>query len=230
MPPSPQKNISFSAAAAESYNRRILSLVPGYKTLQQLLSPLLSTRLPENATILLIGAGTGEDLINLAQTHPHWQFTAIDPAADMLAIAKERAVENRISHRVSFHATSLENFETSQHFDAALAILVTHFIPDTGKKKAFYQKVSQYLRPNAPFVFVDLVQTQPHTNWCSYKNWVQTIGVQKDQSKLMFERIANNFHPICEERLLQLLSNTGFSKPKGFFQALDYRGYYTRRH
>lgn len=42
--------------------------------------------LPENAHILSIGTGTGEELAYLAKRFPNWRFTAVEPSGEMLNV------------------------------------------------------------------------------------------------------------------------------------------------
>ena len=72
---------------AALYDDRVRKIIPGYDILHQLTDVILSAELPEEASLLIIGAGTGQELLQLSQAHPGWRFTAIEPAQPMAAIA-----------------------------------------------------------------------------------------------------------------------------------------------
>ena len=68
----------------DGYDAHIRKLIPGYELVHLQISALLKTYLPEQAHILVVGCGTGYELRYLTQQFPQWQFTAIDPAENML--------------------------------------------------------------------------------------------------------------------------------------------------
>ncbi len=87
-----------------SYDEKRAETAPPRGTLNFLIRVILSELL-ENANILCVGAGTGLELIALAQNFPRRQFPAIEPAAPMLVIfcRRRRAEENGITSRCAFH-------------------------------------------------------------------------------------------------------------------------------
>ncbi|MBE8815642.1 class I SAM-dependent methyltransferase, partial [Serratia marcescens] len=78
-----QTDTRFPDAAAADYDRRILTMVPGYQFAQALLTATLAQTLPNDATLLLAGCGTGSELSALAATNASWRFSAVDPSAGM---------------------------------------------------------------------------------------------------------------------------------------------------
>ena len=62
--------------------------VPGYGAMQRMTTLLLAERVPEDARVLVLGAGGGLELKAFAQAHPGWTFDGIDPAAEMLKLAE----------------------------------------------------------------------------------------------------------------------------------------------
>ena len=51
---------------------------------------LILQDLPENARILCVGAGTGKEIIYLAERFPNWQFVAVEPSQSMLAVCQSK--------------------------------------------------------------------------------------------------------------------------------------------
>ena len=97
-----ESSIVFDQERASSYDKRFAKLAPLNDALYLLIRLVLS-ELPANARILCVGVGTGSELINLAQTFPQWQFTAVEPAAPMLDICRQRTEECGIASRCTFH-------------------------------------------------------------------------------------------------------------------------------
>jgi tRNA (cmo5U34)-methyltransferase len=94
--------IVFDQERAAAYDQDAAKLAPLVEALHFLIRLILAD-LPADARILCVGAGTGTELINLAQTFPQWHFTAVEPAAPMLDICRQRAEECGIASRCTFH-------------------------------------------------------------------------------------------------------------------------------
>ncbi len=104
-----KSSIVFDQDRASSYDQRFAKLAPLRDALHLLIRMVLA-ELPANARILCIGVGTGAELIYLAQAFPRWRFTAVDPAAPMLDICRQRAEEWDIASRCTFHEGILMRF------------------------------------------------------------------------------------------------------------------------
>src|SRR3546814_7682749 len=64
------------------------SLVTGVQTCALPISGLLlAERVPDDAHILVLGAGGGSEMKAMAEAHPGWRFTGVDPAGPMLDLA-----------------------------------------------------------------------------------------------------------------------------------------------
>lgn len=98
----------FNGAGANDYDHRIRMRVPGYDLLHTLTAAEALRRLPAQAQILVVGAGSGEEIVRLASLAPHWHFTATDISADMLALAQDKCARAGITRRVTFHHGGLD--------------------------------------------------------------------------------------------------------------------------
>ena len=56
---------------------------------QQSMRCFVSTCDPK-VEILIVGAGTGAEILELGKTNPGWRFVGVDPAKAMLDLAKEK--------------------------------------------------------------------------------------------------------------------------------------------
>jgi SAM-dependent methyltransferase len=77
---------AFSAARAEVYDEQFQALRAIKDAIHLLLRAQLGG-LPEEARVLVVGAGTGAEVRFLAPLVPGWRFTLVDPAEAMLSAA-----------------------------------------------------------------------------------------------------------------------------------------------
>ena len=85
---------------ASSYEQQWSKMASINDALYLLTSTVLS-ELPLKANILCVGAGTGAEILYLAQKFPEWHFTAVEPSTAMLDVFRRRAEEHGIRHDVS---------------------------------------------------------------------------------------------------------------------------------
>ena len=79
----------FDQKYASSHDQAGAKLAPMRDALHLFIRMVLS-ELPGDARVLCVGAGTGFELFALAEAFPHWRFTAVDPAAAMPSICRQR--------------------------------------------------------------------------------------------------------------------------------------------
>jgi len=69
---------------------------------------MVLSELLENAKVLVVGAGTGAELIYLARMCPNWYFTVVGPDKEMLDACRKKCEENEILSRCSLHQGTVE--------------------------------------------------------------------------------------------------------------------------
>ncbi|MFT8972936.1 class I SAM-dependent methyltransferase [Zymomonas mobilis] len=216
----------FTAKDARDYDQRIVKLVPGYKLAQNITSSLLENRIAKNADILIAGCGTGGELIALAEASPLWQFDAVEPSASMLEVAQSKIKTAGIRHKITFQNCCLEDASMQLH-DAAVSFLVSHFMADDARKKAYWTALAKRLKPNAPLILFDYTNTEIPSS--IYVQWLEAQGLTSAAAMAVTERISKKWHPVSTERNNALAKETGFSRPVLIFQALHYRCWWATR-
>ncbi len=73
--------------------------------MHQMVLACLRAKLPGEANLLDVGAGTGMELISFAKGNSGWQVLGIDPSENMLAIA-----QNKIQQHGFFEQVKLFRF------------------------------------------------------------------------------------------------------------------------
>lgn len=218
----------FSGAFADTYETRIDRLVPGYRLAHELTLARLSVLLPEQATVLVAGAGTGTEILIQAGHRPGWRFVAVEPSPDMLAILKARVAEAGLGDRVEIVEGVVEDADAGLRADACIAHLVSHFIKGDADKLAFFRAIAARLAPGASLLHLDYLPERG-TFDPAYRAWALLAGQTDSEAATMEKRIRGSWDAAEAARLTGLLRTAGFDAPQPFFRALDYHGLASRR-
>jgi tRNA (cmo5U34)-methyltransferase len=223
----------FEGERATNYDQRIPIWMPGYELMHDLLTAICSHILPEGASILVVGCGTGKELEWLGRTNPSWQLLGVDPSPEMLSIARERLAQAGLGDCISLHEGVVSSLPNHILYDAATLVLVLHFFPDDGAKLAILQSVVQRLKPHAPLILIDScgeTGSVQVTQWLSiYRYYLIQKGVSVQQIEERIPQILQNIHLVPEERLVALLTQVGFKSVERFYQGLLSRGWLALR-
>ena len=122
--------------------------VPGFADLHRMTGILLAERAPEDAHVLVLGAGGGLELKALATAFPRWRFTGVDPAPEMLKLA-ERTL-GPLAPRVTLVEGYIDDAPPGP-FDAGVCLLTLHFL-DAAERQRTLGEIHRRLTPGAPFV------------------------------------------------------------------------------
>lgn len=145
--------MEFNNTLANEYEKGIRRTLPSYDAMLRLIQTFYHSTLPDKADMLIVGAGSGNEILQLADGRPDWSFTGIDPSESMLSIAKERL--HTLPNTLSFHqGTILGTQLPSIKYDAASCVLVLHFILGYEEKLSTLEEIARHLKPGAPFVLV----------------------------------------------------------------------------
>lgn len=213
-----------SQSVVDGYDLHIRKLIPGYEVVHQQIQALLKTYVKEHAHILIVGCGTGYELGYLLQLFPHWTFTATDLSATMLEKAKQYIQPLNASHRVQFILSDVTELKNEQSYDAALSILVTHFVSFQDKSN-FFEAIYESLKLQGIFITFDLTQIQSEQELETLKNVVEINGLSSAQSTAMIRRLTDDFYPLSSQETSDQLNKNGFNSIMPFTQILAYQGF-----
>jgi tRNA (cmo5U34)-methyltransferase len=223
--PNPAERFGEDQAAV--YDQHADRLGPFRKALHLCLRGVMAS-LPLDAHIACVGAGTGAELLTLAEANPGWRFSAIDPAPAMLARCRQRAEAAGIVDRCAFHEGTMDTLEPATPFDGATAILVSHFLVDTRARRQFFVDIARQLRPGGLLVACDLATELGSPTFDSlYDVWEATLTrVGFPVRREVFGTAVGMLSPQSVERLI---ASSGFDAPVPFFQTLFMHAWYARR-
>jgi tRNA (cmo5U34)-methyltransferase len=214
---------TFTGEQATHYNDRITRLVPGYELLHQLTNAQLKATLKDNAHILVVGAGTGKEILALAALNPTWQFTAQDTSSDMLAIAKQAFEEHGIAKRVNVIEGEFDKLSTKA--DAALCLLVMHFLKDDGSKKQLLKNIKANLNKGANLFISDLMKPETDFEREAQITVCADLGLSDAGQAYTAQNLDSEFYPLDRMRFSELLNECKYGIPKLYFKALGFSGY-----
>lgn len=220
---------------AATYDQKWSRLTPINSALHLLAGAVLS-ELAADARILCVGAGTGNEVLHLAQKFPGWHFTAVEPSAAMLSVFKRRAEEEGISSRCVFHHGYLNTLPRDGSFDAAISFLVSQFILDRLERSEFFKNISNHLHLGGILISSDLAGDVSVTAERSgtLEVWFQVMresGTIVDQAEInkMREAYTRDVAVLPPGDVREIIMNAGFDSPTQFFQAGMIHAWYARR-
>ncbi|MCS3649739.1 class I SAM-dependent methyltransferase [Salinibacter ruber] len=217
---SPQR---FDAERAAAYDDRIRRLAPGYDLLQSTVASVLAARLPDDAHLLVVGAGTGAEIVTMGRNVSRWQFTAVDPSPDMLDRCRSRVAEAGLAPRVEYVCDRIEDASFPRRFDAATSLLVAHFIDGDAAKQRYFHALAEWLRPDAPLVWADLYRpTSDEAYRALWAAWREQTGarMEADAAARAFERIDEGISFVRPATLHQIVADAGLTPPVPLYQHL----------
>ncbi len=200
-------------------------LVPGYDGLQRMAQLLLAERVPDDARVLVLGAGGGLELKAFAQAQQGWTFDGVDPAAEMLKLA-ERTL-GPLATRARLHEGYIDDAPEGP-FDAATCLLTLHFVALETRRRTVAE-VRRRLKPGAPFVVAHLSFPQgegERTLWLSrYAAFAVTSGIASEQMASASAAIDARLTILTPEEDEAILREVGFSNVSLFYAGFTFRGW-----
>ena len=182
--------------------------------------------------MLVVGAGTGIELVTFKAARPGWRLTGVDPSRQMIDIAGDRMREAGVGDGVRLfhgHVSDLDE----DGFDAATCFNVMHFLPDDGAKQAHLRDIAGRLAPGAPFLLFELHgdRNGPRFDelFAAWRRYWEIQGMGEAERAAFRAKIDEGIHWASEARILELLAGAGFEDAWRYYRALLYGAWLSRR-
>lgn len=222
-------DMNFDHEMATEYDKGVRRTLPTYDALFRLVQAYFRHNIKKNSDVLIVGAGGGTELAILGPENPNWTFTAVDPAAAMLDLARDKAKHLQLLDRVNFIEGTIHNAPEKHLYDAATFMLVLHFIEDDAEKLHQLKEIRKRLKSGAPFVLASMYGNPDNPEfdelfalWKAY--WLDTTNLTKDEVDEM-EKTVRGLSFIPEEKILAMLKEAGFSSIAKFFTTNMFGGW-----
>ena len=69
--------------ATSEYDTIAQMALPGYEAMHTMAKSILRSHLPERANLLIVGAGSGMELVKFGQGNSQWQMLGVDPSSNI---------------------------------------------------------------------------------------------------------------------------------------------------
>lgn len=223
------KKMAFDAGIASEYDKGVRRTLPTYDPMLRLANTFLRSKLEEEASVLVIGSGGGNELKAFGPRNPGWAFTAVDPSNAMLRVAQMKAEEEGMASRVELIHGTVDDVPEGAVFDGATCILVLHFVPELPEKLALLKGIRSHLKAGAPFVLVSKYGDPQDEEfqelvalWKNY--WLDMTNMPEEKvEELMRSTLVEKSLP--EEAIRQLLNDAGFHRIAKFFKTNHFGGW-----
>jgi len=212
-------------AAAADYEERTRRLVPGLADFHRICTLLLADRTPEQGRVLVVGAGGGLELRTFAQAHPGWQFVGVDPADEMLRVAK--AALGAQSARVDWHCGYVHTAPEGP-FDSAACLLTLHFVK-LKDRVATLREIHRRLAPGGALVVMHLSfggDAAARARWFArYVAFAVSSGVAPDNVRAATEAMTERLTILPPGKDEAMLKDAGFRDVDTIYTGLCFRGW-----
>lgn len=207
------------------YADNALKQVPGLAGLHRMTELLLAERVPEAGRVLVLGAGGGMELSNLAAARPGWRFDGVDPSEAMLEAARVATASH--AERVTLHHGRIA-IAPAGPFDGATSILVFHFIPLADRLETL-RELHRRLKPGAPLVLAHMSFPQDDDGravWMRrHADFAVSNGVDPAQAESGRQAMLERLHLLSPSDEEDMLAMAGFKDTSLFYAGFDFRGW-----
>ena len=199
--------------------------VPGFGDLHRMSGILLAERTPDDARVLVVGAGGGLELRAFADAHAGWTFTGVDPSAEMLKLAVRTLGAQ--APRVELVEGYVDDAPDGP-FDAATCLLTLHFLGRNERRRTA-SEIRRRLRPGAPFVVAHSSFPQDaagRPRWLArYAAFAVSHGVDPALAEGARAAVDASLALLSPEDDEAVLREAGFQGVTPFYAAFTWRGW-----
>ena len=210
------------AKGAAEYDQRIRNTFPFYETIHPTMNAMLRGLVRSDGQLLIVGAGTGAEILEFGKTNSDWRFLGVDPAQPMLDLAKEKIEAAGLSERASFFKGYVDDLPTVTLCDGATLGMVMHFVAEDGAKLKLLRAIASHLNPGAPLVLMDAygdsTTTESQLLLAAWKHQQNLAGLKWEQVESGMKERMQGIHFVSGTRIEQLLAEAGFHRVQRFFQ------------
>ena len=222
----------FNRTKAEQYDAVAALAVFSYDQVFTMAAAQLYHRVPESGSVLVVGCGTGNELITFASAVPQWRLTGVDPSEEMLTLAKQKRIAGGFDDRIHLEQGFVHTLSQEILYDAATLIFTLRFVAADNEKAALFRQIAQRLRTGAPLLIIEQYgnaeEKEFQDNLRAWKQFMVFRGLQPNAADAILAQ-AMEKSLITEQQLQALLSEAGFSSLRRFYNAFIHGGWIVQK-
>jgi tRNA (cmo5U34)-methyltransferase len=206
-----------------SYADNAVRNVPGLADLHRMVMLLLAEQSPEEAHILVVGAGGGMEIKALAEAQHSWRFTGVDPSPAMLDLARQTLAP--FASRVDLIEGTVSQAPAGP-FEGATCLLTLHHL-DRSTRLETLQGIRRRLKPGANLVVAQHAAPGPDP-----ERWITRsvafsgrVGQDRAQAAATGRMMSERLHLLSPAREEELLCEAGFTDVQLYYAAFSFRGW-----
>lgn len=215
-------------AAVQRYAEGPPRFMPGYADMQRMAAILLAEHAPEDAEILVLGAGGGLEMKVFAEMQPAWRFVGVDPAGEMLKLA--RVTLGSMAERARWVEGYIDDAPAGP-FEGGACLLTLHFLEREERLRTL-REIKARLAPGAPFVAAHSSFPQDPGKRETWLRRYTAFGIAKgadpEQAAGAGKAVGENLDLLSPEADAALMVEAGFSDVELFYAAFTWRGWVGR--
>ena len=211
--------------------RALQDSVPGLDALYRLVPALIAGQVGHQRHVLIVGAGGGREIEEIAKAGLACQILAVDPSEQNLDLARSVAKAADVSEDVRFIVGTPEDVPRDQSFDAATSLMVMHHLADDGAKLTYLRRIRDALVPGGLLIHADVCFDTPEEFTLlvpAYQAHAARVGADANAIRLECEAVPK-LPVVPVARMRALFDEAGFSPPQDVFRSLWYRCWITTR-
>ena len=222
--PSPADHFT---AAAHTYDARNRNLAPIADAMHFLIQLALRD-LPAASHALCVGVGTGAEILSLAGAFPHWTFVGVDPSPGMLDVCRERLAQAGVLGRCQLIHGSVNDAPPGETFDAALSILVAHFVKREDRLD-FFRNMTNRLKPGGHLVNTEISYDLDAPEFPAMLHMWEAVqmrlGATPESIASLPQTLRDMLSVLAPHETETILRQSGIPMPTHFYQAFMINGW-----
>lgn len=180
------------------------------------------SELPDDARILCVGSGTGQEVLYLAEMFPNFNFTLVEPAPTMMQVCRKNIIERGFESRCEFHVGYLESLPAMPMHQGATSILVSHFLMDECARIAFFAEIAKRLVVGGRLFNADLIADTQSDDYPATLNFWMSVMQQTGMDEAKKQEIKDTYERdvaiLDSDKVMNIIKAGGFKNSIRCFQ------------